>query len=618
MKILLILLIVLELAYAQDLDDLLSEYTLNNDLSETTKLENAGSSIIYTRQDLEIMQARNLKDILKSLPFRRYTESRFGTPELLFRGDTSAFASSNVRVYINNQELSSANFGSGFGTLGDMNLDGIDHIEIYLNAPSYEFTSEPTYILIKLYTKTAQRDSGGKISLSLGSLGFNSEALSYGDEIDELSYFVSTYRDDDKREVYHSHNIPIKRDNESYGALASIYTDKHNLLLHVAKSTGDSSIGRSPLATYETSTHSDEDFFIGYDTSAIENFIFSTSLQFSNTQGHYNEAVGFESIRSPEYKYDGNSNILNAELKYKLKSQNNLLVLGSKYRHKSFNIESLKINNIEQEKHAYDAQSIYSAFVENTYNISSNNIINLAGHYSYADNNGGVKDESLIQWRISNTYLLDDFTFKTYLFHAESLVEPYLYTGYSVNASLKPTIVNAISEEMKFKYKNQELKFFIVYKLLDESVMQLPNGSFENMNEQIEVSSTYIEHKYSFDIYNKIVLNASYSKSETSTKVRTSYAAFIRSLNTVGKFDIFNEVIFNRNTSTNKNYYDYTAGVTYKYNEEVTLSLKGENIFNTGYEEMYFRVDPVTGTQETTLLISPVEQRFYINLEYLF
>ena len=177
MKILIILLLTLGFLHSEELDDLLSTYTNNSDLSEKTKVENGGTVTIYTRKDLDVMQARNLKDILKSNPIKRYTESRSGAADMLYKGGIATFSSSSIRVYVNNQEITSATFGSAFGGISNMSLEPFDHIEIYANSPSYEFTSEPTFLLIKLYTKTAQRDSGGKIGVSYGSQGFNTQGV---------------------------------------------------------------------------------------------------------------------------------------------------------------------------------------------------------------------------------------------------------------------------------------------------------------------------------------------------------------------------------------------------------------------------------------------------------
>ena len=88
-----------------DIDSLLKDIEKKTDLSEKTKLENSGISFIYTRDDINRMQAKNLKDILKSMYPFRYAENRLGLPDPLTYGTGLPFASSNIRIFIDNQEI---------------------------------------------------------------------------------------------------------------------------------------------------------------------------------------------------------------------------------------------------------------------------------------------------------------------------------------------------------------------------------------------------------------------------------------------------------------------------------------------------------------------------------
>jgi iron complex outermembrane receptor protein len=53
-----------------------------SELHNETKEENAGFVTIYSREDLDRMQAYTLKDILKSIPFLTYQEGLVGTPSI--------------------------------------------------------------------------------------------------------------------------------------------------------------------------------------------------------------------------------------------------------------------------------------------------------------------------------------------------------------------------------------------------------------------------------------------------------------------------------------------------------------------------------------------------------
>ena len=161
------------------------------------------------------------------------------------------------------------------------------------------------------------------------------------------------------------------------------------------------------------------------------------------------------------------------------------------------------------------------------------------------------------------------------------------------------------------------LSFFLAYRVQRNTIVE-NLGMMKNIDDKYKTIASYLEYTHNFNSNNKLIANISnnYSCGMPSSKRET--AAFVRSLNTIGKFDIFNEIVYNRNNTTNKNYYDYSAGIKYNHSREFIFSIKGENIFNKGFEESYFRIDPDTGTLDEPLLLSPIEQRFYLTLEYLF
>lgn len=618
MRLLLLFLLLFTFLQADDLDDLLSTYSHNSDLSKKTKHENGGTVTVYTRNDLEVMQARTLKDLLKSHPVLRYKESRSGIPDMQYRGGTGIFNSSNIRIYVDNQELTSATFGSGFPIANNLNLNTMDHVEIYTRSPSYEFSTEPTYILIKLYSKLAERHRGGSLEASYGNRDFNTQSLFYADELKDFSYVTSLSRRDDRKEEHTSHGIPIKRDAENYTFFGSLYSENQKLQVMAGSSDLDTSIARSPRATYAISDGEYDYLHVGYENAYFEDTFVSLSYQNTNISGHNKEAIGFETIYSPELEYDRHEDIGTLELKHNIETQNNRLILGAKYRYKHFEMEESKLNGVPLPKPSYDEQTVSTVFAEERYSISDHNIINIAGQYAYITNNGGIDDSNLFQFRINHTYIYNDWIFKAFVYRVESLVEPYIYIDFPTSPTLDNQVQHAFSEEIKYELEKNTFRLVFTYYHLDDLFTQTPSGAYINHPETIKNTSAFIEHTYLFDINNKLISNLSHKYVDPFSRNET--AAFIRLLNKVGKFDIFNELIYNHNDSNHEHYFDYSAGLRYHYDRSLILSVKGENMFDSAYEDSYFRIDPSTtpSTPETPIQISPVEQRFYMTMEYLF
>lgn len=614
MKLMFLLLTLFGLLYADGLDELLSTYAHNSDLSHKTKLENGGTVVIFTREDLDRMQVHALKDLLKSHPVARYKESRAGISDMQYSGQTAMFSSSNTRIYIDNQELNSATFGSGFVSANNLSLSFVDHVEIYTRAPSYEFSTEPTYILIKLYSKVAERDRGAKADISLGSRGFNQESLFYADEFKDFSYVASVSRLNDERKSYFSHDIPIKRDSEGYTIFASLYNKEHKLQLMAGKADLDTAIARSPRATYDISTGYYDYINIGYETSYFDNILFSIAYQHTDISGKNREQAGYDVYVGSELDFDRSEGVLTTELKQTIETDKNRLIAGVKFRHKSFTINEAKVDGFSLAPSAYDMQNIYSVFAEERYSISNHNIFSVAAQYGRVDNNGDINDADLFQLRLNHTYIYEDFIFKSSAYRIESFVEPYIYLDFPTAGSLKPQLLEALSEEIKYNYENSDFRFVITCTYFNDKFVQSNSGGFTNNTKEVKHISGFLEHTYAFDIDNKITSNISYADVDDVKNT----AAFIRLLNTVGKFDIFNEIIYDHSTANHNNYYDYSAGVKYHHNKSLIFSIKGENIFDKAYEESYFRIDPDTLIAEEPIMISPIEQRLFFTVEYMF
>ena len=154
------------------------------------------------------MQAESLEDILKSLRLFGYSENRLGQPDILNQ-DPLPYYSSSVRVYLNETELLTSMTGSGLILFGNMELDFIDHVEIYQGFPSFDFGIEPATIVIRLYTKTAQHDEGGRVKVNLSTNGANKENVYYTNVEDGVSYFIYANRADNKKDTYKQNLAPV-------------------------------------------------------------------------------------------------------------------------------------------------------------------------------------------------------------------------------------------------------------------------------------------------------------------------------------------------------------------------------------------------------------------------
>jgi hypothetical protein len=86
-------------------------------------------------------------------------------------------------------------------------------------------------------------------------------------------------------------------------------------------------------------------------------------------------------------------------------------------------------------------------------------------------------------------------------------------------------------------------------------------------------------------------------------------------INTISKFDIFNELVINTGFDNLDNGFDYSAGIRYAFHPDFHINLKGENIFDTGLTRKYYYN---TSLVPKRLEVPVVEQKFMLTMEYLF
>jgi vitamin B12 transporter len=613
-----------------NLDNLLDTFAKNSDLSKKTILENSGHTIVYTRDDIDRMMAKNLKDILKSYPIIGYRESRFGYPDILNMGGSLPFTSSPIRVMIDNHEITTAFNGSGFALLGDIDLGFVDHIEIYALGPSFEHSSELTYILIKLYSKKPSRDMGGKVEVNAGSYGYNFKSAYHANQLDKFSYFTYVSQTNDKKKRYDSFDTQINRDQKKEHLFASFYTKKQNLKLQIINNEKHMSLNYSHSGTPVDDLTKYKFYTINYDYDINDNLQFLASYSNGDSKSYFSDDQPYFCMDATTCMNSANidvkEDIFSSSLKYTKKIGDNKLVIGGGVISKNFDYESLKLNGIEQTKDEYTKQTIGNIFAENQYLMDDNKIFTLGVKYNNIQNNGSINDDDIYLFRAGYTYLKNKFTSKTFIYNTTSVIEPHIIkSNFSIpDTNLEPQQMEAVSQELKFDFDNSNLNFVASFGNIKNSIYQDPTTSkITNNKKDTSMAASYIDYIYTFDKNNKVLFDISYHTSKNIPFMDnfTQYSSFVRGLNSIGKFDIYNELIYRYDNFYKNDSYDYSLGINYNYCDDLSFYIKGDNIFDKGYQDSFSRISytsPQNFTQHQSLNISPIDRRVIIGMEYLF
>ena len=610
------------IVYANDIDTLLDQYKSESELSKKTKDENAGHLIVFTRDDLERMQVETLKDVLKSTRFFRYLENRVGEPDML-NADPVLYSSKSIRVYLNDNELVLPVTGSGFLLFGNMDMDFIDHVEIYEGFPSFEFAIEPATVVIKLYTKIAQRDAGSRIKALVGSHSSHKENIyTAGFTENNIAYFAYANHKENKRDTYEVDSQTVKRDQKINQFYASFEKNKNRVELHALTNNNDAFLGIVPYAVPQTAKVKHRFINASFSTkSADETLSFRASYIYSDGQydAEYSPALPAMFGGYSTFSQKNKTDTLTLVTKKKFTFDIHTLSVGLQYRYKKFSFDEITKDSVPSpEQQEYDKENIYSLFVEDLISLSQSDLLGLSVMQQHYNRNRDMKNETVSQLRISYVHSKDKWVAKTFLSRQEFIPEPYMTAAVHVgNPNLRPEIYAAATQEVS--YKNRETLSKVVFGYGNTKRFLIPDnlGVMQNSQKDLDIYYASAEFNYFFRKKDKLVLQADYTKiygTDLHEDVK-HYNYLIRMLNTVKKFDIFNELIINKGFENLDTGYDYSAGIKYRATPDFHVSVKGENIFNAGLtRKYYYNIYP----QSKQLEVPVIEQKFILSMEYLF
>ncbi|MFT7823164.1 MAG: hypothetical protein ABXS92_00255 [Sulfurimonas sp.] len=131
---------------------------------------------------------------------------------------------------------------------------------------------------------------------------------------------------------------------------------------------------------------------------------------------------------------------------------------------------------------------------------------------------------------------------------------------------------------------------------------------------------TVFNYDYKLDLNNEINVQLYYAhyKDIFNLDRLEDISGYLSFTNSYGNVDFYNGVVWHQNSLDWKNYFDLTSSISWKVNEHLTVTLKGQNLLDKAKKTDLYRVDPVTYTPMEPLKITPIDQRVILELEYLF
>ncbi|AKF24545.1 hypothetical protein YH65_03420 [Sulfurovum lithotrophicum] len=608
---------------AGDINSLLKEYDRQNALSQKTIDANKGHLVLFTREKLERMHAKTLKDVFKTTPVIYYHENRYALPDPLTSGSFEPYRSNFIRLFIDGVEITQGWLGSGLVLYGDVNIDFVDHIEFYYLTPSFETSVEPAFLTIYLYSKDPKRDSGGKVSLIQGSRGYNMQTASYGEQRENFSYMVNLSHTNAIREkVDNGTPVPLSRDFERTQIFSYIKTDTQIFHLQIMDKRTDSFAGPSWDATPIESNTNYLNLHMDYGIDLSSVLHAQISYDWLKTDMNYIDDKPFAwwngVNQNNTFIGESKNSTYTADLTYNDVFKNHHITAGVKGRYKSF--DSLKSENMGTDAFDFSHEIIGSLFFQDQYMLTEDQLLSAGLSYNYIVRNGGVTNDSLLQLRLGYIFTGDEWGYKAYLYRTQVALEPlmrYFYPEQTLTAEAQTTL--GFTQEVSFHTKNQQIRL-ILHMMKDENGL-LKNSLIANTGET-EYYTAILNYDYAFDRDNKLNLQLYYARYNNIFNLDNldDISGYFSFFNSYGNFDFYNGLVWHRNSLDWKNYLDWTSTVSWNLTEQLSITLKGDNILNRAKKTKLYRLDVTTQppTIMEPLSVTPIDRRFTIELEYLF
>jgi len=613
-----------------DIDNLLQNIEKKTDLSEKTKLANSGVYTIYTRDDIDRMQIKSIKDILKLTYPIGYNENRYGIVDPLTMGSIHPFTSSQIKVYIDNQEITTALYGSGLSVISGLGVEWADHIEIYTQAPTYEYSSESTVTLIKLYTKSVIKDEGNKISLTKGSYGSSKLSFYRADEIDKWSYFVFGSKYDINRKEYSVGDGKVSRDSDLDMILATLKNGENNIFFTAISQKRDTFLDKSIDGTPTDAYMDGEYIHIGYDTK-IDNFTYLISYNYMKYESYMQDdatpiqtAPYYGMFPLKSYVSINDSEVINNEFKYNIDTKEHKLLMGLKFKIKRYNYDTITINGVDIPIQENDQQTVLITFIEDQYLIKENSIITFGIQTSNINNNHSNQDDDLFMYRLGYTYTNNNLTLKTIGSHTQVALDPYLVNSKQFLAypdeKYDTRDFDTILENIIYETNKDKQEFIVDYNIAKNYLTLNDKGKYITYDEDIIMKGINYKWTHYYNSYNKLYIDfglREITNIPIIDKLITE-TIILRDLHSYNRFDFFNQILIYKDDYENQRFYDYSAGVQYHYSDDLTFSMKGLNILNKAKTTTYIVKDLDTQQPKEILEASAEDKFFMITMEYTF
>ncbi len=594
--------------------------------------ESAGIVQVYTREDLDRMQAHTLKDVLKSIRFVSYEEGILGEAILATAGAFNPL-SAMYRLYIDGHEVSSPIFGSAMYQFAEMDLGFVDHIEVYQGGNAIAFGNEPGMMTIRVYSKDPRREGGSTLSVRGDSLGGGSASLCLTGVDEEESYLAYLSGDLTRRDKVEAHGRSYSKDRNSmtfYGKYER--TKRFRFVAAHFQNKKDAFLGIGMHQTPEgpneiTWRHS----FVDLSWQLPYRTVFELSADYSRHRMQLDDPGGIR-FPSPSFlftHFDGEyaEEVYKASLKGDYDHRNGSLRWGVEGIEKRYSILHAYYDSVNlTDPEGPDRLSILSAYGEESWHLTPSDLLIgtlKVDHLRDNDRRDDTEHSLRLGWihlfSINSSFKL--FYNRTYLYPGFGYTSSYLKFAQG-NPELESEHFQNVMGEWKYETGRSTLKIGVLRQEKNHAIVIDPQRKiYVNSPRHFSAGKVYLDYSYAFTPEHRIELEyyRGWFLQDLSAKSPLS-GGYLRLYDTFGSWELYQELIYRQGYTFSlpspigtgsieiHDGWDYTVALQWHPRHDLTLSLKGENLLNSTLRS------PVFGLGATPV----IDRKITLGVEYFF
>ena len=603
---------------ATEIDKLLERYSVRNDSSTQTINANRGHLLLFSRSRIEQIHAKTLKDIMLTTPVIYYHENRYAIPDYIAGGTTLPFSSNFVKIYVDDVEITQGWLGGGIVLYGDMDIGFVDHIELYYTIPSVETSSEAAFLSIFLYSKDPDKDSGTSLSLLQKDNGYATQSILYGGRTDTVSYMAYlSHTQAIQNKIENGTPTPLSRDFGRTQFFGYVKGEKQMLHLQVLQKDADSLAGMSfdatPIESHAKNTNIHLDYSIDFDAHWRGVFAYD-HLESSHRYSDDKPQIGFAGYSLSPLVYHGGfrSSTYTAKIRYRKHIGEHRITTGAKLRY--LKLDDYHIEALPDFRAHFNKELTASLFWQDQYRLDDKQLLSFGLSYSHIERNADIYDSDLWQSRLGYTCSGALWHYKAFLFRNMYAEDPLYISLKTTPSSDKQQSILGFTQEIGYHTDKYNLSLITLATKDTNSLFS------RKQDKDVEYYFAALKLGYKINQNNKIYASLDYTKYYNlfDIDMLAGWDGYLSLYSSYKSLEMHHGLIWHKNSIDDTHYFDLSSSITWNATEDLSLTLKGENLLNRSKTTQLPRIDTGTMTPMDPLSIPSSDRRVSLELEYHF